>query len=87
MGQLIIDNMRLQREVVRLEMELHHLQSVKNFPNSFSPPPASPPPSSKDDQKPYVYVDTGDVKEDYVNEIKSIFTGEMLSPSEILLST
>ena len=54
----------------------------------FTPPPAPPIPQLKPKfRTPYIPLDTGDLKKDYVHEIKQIFTGEMLKPSEIIETT
>ena len=54
----------------------------------FTPPPPPPAPQLKPKFRiPYIPRDTGDLKKDYVHEIKHIFTGEVLKPSEIMETT
>ncbi len=53
----------------------------------FSPPPP-PPPKKKAVMPPnYKPPNTGNIKKDYVNEIKQIFSGEILKPSQVLQTT
>jgi len=57
---------------------ISHPQTV----NQLAPPPS--PPLLRLQYKPK---DTGDVRQDYVNEVKQVFTGEVRKPSEILQLT
>ena len=61
---------------------ISHPQTV----NQLAPPP-NPPPSPPLLRLQYKPKDTGDVRQDYVNEVKQVFTGEVRKPSEILQLT
>ena len=53
--------------------------------NQLAPPPTPPsPPMPRLQYKPK---DTGDVRQDYVNEVKMVFNGQVQKPSEILQLT
>jgi len=61
---------------------ISHPQTV----NQLAPPP-NPPPTPPQLRLQYKPKDTGDVRQDYVNEVKQVFTGEVRKPSEILQLT
>lgn len=54
----------------------------------LNPPGTLPPPPPKPKQlTSYKAPNTGDLKKDYQKEVKTIFTGEILKPSEIIETT
>lgn len=57
--------------------------------NQLVPPPAPPslPPGPPQPRLQYKPKDTGNLKQDYVNEVKMVFTGQIQKPSEILQLT
>lgn len=55
--------------------------------SNFTPPPPPPRIPHRKFPKKYIPMNTGNLKKDYVNEIKQIFTGDILKPSEVIETT